>query len=327
MILLAADSQNSGTAVAWEWLKSGKSALEAIEQGIRLVEANPADHSVGLGGLPNALGKVELDAGVMDGRTRASGAVGALRGFLHPVSVALAVMQRLPHVLLVGEGAARFAAELGAEGEAGATHSGGANRVVASANYLLAAESEQRWREWCEKMAFDPADTQASLLEIVEKGRDPRRSGGTTIYLARDSAGDLASATSTSGWAWKYPGRLGDSPIAGAGFYADNRYGAAACTGTGELAIRTSLARSAVAFLQAGQSVENAVRTALQDILTLPGLSQPERKAGITLYAITPAQDYAAGYVAGAGWDAPHYYIAVDGDAQPRHCAAFPVDG
>src|SRR5262249_34944569 len=115
MILVAGDFENSGAAMTWKLLREGKSALEAIEQGIRAVEMNEEDSSVGYGGYPNALGEVELDAGVMDGRTRASGAVGALRGFAHPVSVAYRVMTDLPHVLLVGEGAAQFADEIGAE--------------------------------------------------------------------------------------------------------------------------------------------------------------------------------------------------------------------
>src|SRR4051794_30310044 len=115
MIFVAADYQNSGTAITWEKLRAGQSGLAACEQGIRAVEANEADMTVGKGGYPNALGEVELDAGVMDGRTRKSGAVGSLRGFLHPISVAYAVMEKLPHVLVVGEGAARFADEIGAE--------------------------------------------------------------------------------------------------------------------------------------------------------------------------------------------------------------------
>src|SRR5690606_301625 len=137
-----------------------------------------------------------LDGGVMDGRTRASGAVGGLKGFLHPVSVAYAVMERLPHVLLIGEGAARFAAEIGAErGE------------------LLTDETRAAWEAWCAKMNFDPAKDGDRLMDVVFGGRDPQRSGGTTVYLAQDGNGDIAAATSTSGWAWKYPGRLGDTPV------------------------------------------------------------------------------------------------------------------
>lgn len=318
MILLAADGQNCGTSTAWEWLKMGHTALAAIEQGIRLVEANPSDSSVGLGGLPNALGQVELDAGVMDGRTRESGAVGALRGFLHPVSVAYAVMQTLPHVLLVGEGAARFAAEIGAERED-------------AAQALLTPESAQRWREWCEKVGFTPDEIQDHLSEAVTRGlgtggKKLPQKGGTTVYLAQDGAGNLAAATSTSGWAWKYPGRLGDSPIAGAGFYADNRFGAAACTGVGELSIRTSLARNAVAKLEAGLEVEAAIRSALQDLRYLPGLEQPERIYGITLYAIDAHQGFAAGFLPTPGWNSQPYYAAVDGDAQPQRFEAFRVE-
>lgn len=291
MILVAGDMHNSGTAIAWDMMRQGKSALEAIEQGIRAVELNVQDQSVGVGGFPNALGEVELDGGVMDGRTRASGAVGALKGFLHPVSVAYAVKDLLPHVLLVGEGAARFATEIGAErGE------------------LLTDETRQAWHDWCQKMNFDPAKDADKLIDVVFGGRDPQRSGGTTVYLAQDKKGDIAAATSTSGWAWKYPGRLGDSPIAGAGFYADNRYGAAACTGMGEIAIRSGLARMTVAFMQMGRAVEEAVREALADILY-----HKNQSIGITVYAI----DNEGGYFVGCTYDATHqpwYYVASGDD-------------
>src|SRR5258706_3422262 len=128
MILVAQDFKNSGTAITWHLLQSGKSALEAVEQGIRAVESNPEDNSVGLGGYPNAAGVVELDAGVMDGRTRRSGAVGGLKGFAHPVSIAYSVMRQLPHVLLVGYGSARIAVE-----------------IAAQAAWLLHARSVREW--------------------------------------------------------------------------------------------------------------------------------------------------------------------------------------
>lgn len=295
MILLCGDWFNSGTQIAWQLLRDGKPALEALEQGIRAVEANTADESVGRGGYPNALGVMELDAGVMDGRTRASGAVGALQGYLHPVSVAYAVMRELPHVLLVGEGAARFAHEINAErGE------------------LLTDEMRAKWEAWRRQFDFDPASAEQSLIDAVYRGRDPQRSGGTTIYLAQDSYGDIAAATSTSGWAWKYPGRLGDTPIAGAGFYADNRYGAAACTGMGEIAIRSGLARMTVAYMQLGRSVEEAVREALADIRY-----HPDQNIGITLYAIDARGSGFVGYSYGSDHPTPHYYVAVDGDETP----------
>lgn len=292
MILLCGDLRQSGSDIAWRLLREGETALEAIEQGIRAVEANIADESVGKGGYPNALGVMELDAGVMDGRTRASGAVGALQGFLHPVSVAYAVMRELPHVLLVGEGAARFSREINAE------------RAE-----LLTDEMRQNWEAWRRQFDFDPTSGEQSLIEAVYRGRDPQRSGGTTVYLAQDRNGDIAVATSTSGWAWKYPGRLGDTPIAGAGFYADNRYGAAACTGMGEIAIRSGLARMTVAYMQMGRSVEEAVREALADIKY-----HPDQNIGITVYAIDAKSNGFAGYMYGSDHPTPHYSVAADGD-------------
>jgi L-asparaginase len=295
MILLCGDWKNCGTNIAWTRLREGKTALDAIEQGIRSVEESLEDESVGRGGYPNALGIMELDAGVMDGRTRASGAVGALQGYLHPVSVAYAVMRELPHVLLVGEGAARFSREINAE-----------------AAELLTDEMRANWDSWRRQFDFDPASGEQSLIEAVFRGRDPQRSGGTTVYLAQDRFGDIAVATSTSGWAWKYPGRLGDTPIAGAGFYADNRYGAAACTGMGEIAIRSGLARMAVAYMQFGRSVSEAVQEALADIRY-----HPDQNTGITLYAIDAQSNSFVGYVYGKDHPTPHYYVAMDGDDVP----------
>ncbi len=294
MILVAGDFENSGTAIAWRLLQEGKSALDALEQGIRAVEANIEDWSVGVGGFPNALGVVEVDAGVMDGRDRSSGAVGALTGFIHPVSVAYAVRTRLPHVLLVGAGAARFAGEIGAE-----------------RGDLLTDAMREKWIAWCAEHNFDPNGGQ-SLIDAVYHGRDPRKSGGTTVYLAQDAQGDIAVATSTSGWAWKYPGRLGDTPIAGAGFYADNRYGAAACTGMGEIAIRSGLARTVVAFMQMGRSVEDAVRTALADLSYLRDFTK-----GITLYAIDNTGHHYVGSLFTKDYAPPHYYAALDGETLP----------
>ncbi len=294
MILIAQDFKNSGTAIAWERLRAGASALDAIEQGIRAVESNPEDQSVGLGGYPNALGIVELDAGVMDGRTRASGAVGTLQGFAHPVSIAYAVMRKLPHVLIVGEGAARFAAEIGAE------------RAE-----LLTDQTRQSWLNWCQECGLTTITPDTELIEAVNQGKDPWHSGGTTVYLAQDRNGDIAAATSTSGWAWKYPGRLGDSPIAGAGFYADNRYRAAVCTGMGELSMRTSLARMTVYFLKTGMPIAEAVRTTLADVADLPG-----PRGDLTLSAINAQGQH---HVASLRLhdEAVGYYLASGNDDRP----------
>lgn len=305
MLLLAGDYQNSGTAIAWDAMRAGASGLEAMRLGIRAVEANVEDWSVGRGGYPNALGEVELDAGVMEGRARRSGAVGGLRGFLHPVDVAYAVMERLPHVLLVGEGAARFADEIGAE-----------------RGDLLTDEMHVQYARW--RAAHTGADGAFDLIQAARTSSDPGRKDETTVYLTQDARGEIAVSTSTSGWSWKYPGRLGDTPVAGAGFYADNRYGAAACMGKGELAIRTGLARMTVMLMALGRSAQDAAREALRDVLLLPDVGAAE----LQLHVIDA---HGGGHVAFIGpaqagdW---HYaYMATDGDDVPRRVEAARVEG
>ena len=208
-----------GIEQAGEILRQSGTALDAVEQGTRRVESNVQDESVGSCGLPNVLGQVEQDASIMEGRALAVGAVGALAGYEHPISVARRVMELTPHVLLVGAGAHRFAAEMGFR-----------------PCDLHNEETQRKWRERLRQ--FLSEDEIAHLAERPEllpvvKEIVQARLHGTINFLARDAHEDIAGAVSTSGWPWKYPGRLGDSPIIGAGNYADNRYGAAACTGYG----------------------------------------------------------------------------------------------
>jgi beta-aspartyl-peptidase (threonine type) len=244
-----------GIACAAEVLRSGGGALDAVEQGIRPVEADPENHTVGLGGWPNLLGQVELDACLVDGKTLRSGAVGAVQGYLHPISIARQVMERLPHVLLVGEGAARFAGECGLEAVENLTQE--------------AATYWERWRE-ANLVAAD-LSPETELIPLSWRAADPMHSHGTTVYLAQDACGHLAAGVSTSGWALKYPGRLGDSPVLGAGSYADDRYGAAACIGQGELTIRACTARSVVLYLKMGFSVRAACHEAIRDLQHMSG--------------------------------------------------------
>jgi L-asparaginase / beta-aspartyl-peptidase len=258
MILLANGEGASGIATTARLLAGGASALDAIEAGIRLVEADPNVRSVGPGSWPNILGELQLDAAVMDGNTRRTGAVGALAGFAHPVSVARAVMERLPHEILVGDGAARFAREVGAETGATTGETGAA-----------------KWRTILAAKGLDPerlsADSHQPLIDLARAAMDPELVRDTTVYLARDAAGNLCSGASTSGWAWKYPGRLGDTPIIGAGSYADTRYGAAACTHTGEMTIRAGTARAIVIYLKLGYTLGDAVADAVKDLKELAG--------------------------------------------------------
>ncbi len=261
MIVLASNNGGVGIQESWRVLQAGGSAVDAVEAGIRLVEANPDDHSVGLGGCPDLLGRVELDAGIMDGGDLTAGAVAALREVQHPISVARKVMERLPHVLLVGEGAGRFAAEMGFEPVD-----------------LLTEEVRTLWRERLQEILpgemLDRLGEGEELWRWVEVLADPGRPKGTVNFLALDAEGNLCAGVSTSGWPWRYPGRVGDSPIIGAGLYADNRYGAAACTGMGEMAIRAGTARSVVHYLRMGSSVEEAGRQAMEDLNDLGGRYQ-----------------------------------------------------
>jgi L-asparaginase len=284
-------------------LASGAGGLDAIEAGIRLVEADTSIRSVGRGGWPNLLGEVELDAAMIDGSTFRSGAVGAIKGYLHPISIARAVMERLPHEMLVGEGAARFAHEIGAE----------------AADNLI-PDSERVWRQWFEDKV-PPADREkwpeVDLAALCQEAIDPEKGMDTTVFLSLDAKAEIMAGVSTSGWAWKYPGRLGDSPIIGAGCYADTKYGAAACTGTGEMAIRAGSARAIVLYMKMGLSLTAAVDEAIDDLRRLRGgLIQR-----LTLHAINCQGEHRVVSVNAVGQ--PTYWLWRDGEGAPHE---EPVD-
>ncbi len=279
MIVVSSANGIVGIREAVAILRAGGSALDAVEAATRLVEAFPDDHTVGYGGYPNLLGEVELDASIMDGRTLRAGAVGALKGYKHPISIARKVMEELPHVLLVGEGAARFAAEMGFEQENLLTE---AAATVYQQGLSGALPEDQR--------AWLNVGISGNLARLARITADPERASGTVNFIAQDGDGNIASAVSTSGWAWKYPGRVGDSPIIGAGNYADNRYGACGCTGWGELAIRCSTAHSVVLYQRMGFGLEQACRQAMSDLaaaadtttMNLVAINRDGRPIGMT---------------------------------------------
>lgn len=255
-IVVASANGKVGLPAAIEILRDGGSALDAVIAGAKIIEANPEDHTVGYSGLPNMLGEVELDASVMEGRGLRAGCVGALKGYQDAVELARKVMDTLPHVLVTGSGAGQFAAELDFHPKE-----------------LLTPEAEAIWR----RRIDDGADRDASYLtrvrelvaasasdpDYAELGEPPH---GTVNFIARDRDANIACAVSTSGWAWKYPGRLGDSPVVGAGNYADNRWGAAACTGRGEMAQRCLTAHSVVTFMRFGMTLDKAIHQAMRDL-------------------------------------------------------------
>jgi len=257
MMLLTNYEGRAGVEPCRTVLEAGGSALDAVEQGVRAVEADTSVKSVGRGGYPKLSGEVECDAAIMNGTTLEAGAVGALRDYLHAVSVARAVMEKLPHVMLVGAGAERFAAEVGAE------------RAE-----MLTGEMRARQAEWVEK--YVPAEERGRWPDVplarhAWTAGNELEAGGTVVLLAKDAKGDVAAATSTSGWARGYPGRLGDSPIIGAGLYADTRLGAAGCTHIGEMTIRAGTSRSVVLYIKQGMSVDEACREAMADLGALRG--------------------------------------------------------
>ncbi len=253
IILANSEVRDEVLAAGAAMLRAGAAALDVAEHIARAVEDDPDEHSVGYGGHPNILGAVELDASIIDGATRRAGAVAALTGFAHPVTVARAVMERLPHLLLVGEGAAHFAHEIGAE-----------------QRDMLSPEARGRWLARLRELGTDaPPAHPAGVIDLVRRALSQADGHDTMNVIVRDAAGNLASAVTTSGVPWKHPGRVGDSPVIGAGNYADNRHGAATCLGWGELAIRTGAARAAVALLEAGHSLDHAGARVTRDLQSL----------------------------------------------------------
>jgi N4-(beta-N-acetylglucosaminyl)-L-asparaginase len=242
---------------AWSVLSGGGSALDAVEKGANVIEVDPNDTSVGYGGLPNAFGVVELDASVMDGRTYSAGSVASLRNIKTPSSIARLVMERTDHIMLVGEGALQFAKDFGFAEED-----------------LLTERSRAAWLRWRENLApnddFGPPDHlrgRPGMERPLTPGEDEFHYG-TVNVLAVDSNGDVAGITTTSGLSWKVPGRIGDSPIIGAGLYVDNMVGAAGVTGRGEDVIKSCASFFIVMRMREGRTPQQACEDAADMIVS-----------------------------------------------------------
>jgi N4-(beta-N-acetylglucosaminyl)-L-asparaginase len=258
----------TGIEVAYEMLMRGGDPLDAVIAGVNVVELDPNDQSVGVGGLPNEDGVVQLDASVMHGPTRRAGSVGAIEDIATPSAVAKAVMDFTDHIMLVGEGAKRFALQMGFKEQ-----------------NLLTEQSRKDWLRW--KATLNPGDAwlnpaprdssrKAGGKPPVDQARHVFHDAdgvahtyGTINLNAVTAAGDIASVTTTSGLSWKIPGRVGDSPIIGAGQYCDNDVGAAGSTGRGEANIKVCGAFLAVEFMRQGMSPEAALMKVMERVIAM----------------------------------------------------------
>jgi N4-(beta-N-acetylglucosaminyl)-L-asparaginase len=300
-IIVASGNGLAAVEKAMELVKKGYDPLDAAIEGVAIVEADPKDHSVGLGGLPNEDGIVELDAAVMHGPTHGGGSVASIRNIMHPAAVARLVMQRTRHCLLVGEGALRFARAHG----------------FPEVN-LLTDESRRIWLHW--KETHDPKDdwlpppddkVAAFVRETVAT-----RVTGTIHCSVLDTHGDLGCTTTTSGLSWKIPGRVGDSPILGAGLYLDNEVGSAGSTGVGEANLLNLSSYLVVEGMRRGLHPKDAIIETCKRIAAT-SIRDPKRRRtdgktsfNVLFYAVRKDGEFAGGSIYPGGRMAVH-----DGDS------------
>jgi N4-(beta-N-acetylglucosaminyl)-L-asparaginase len=247
-------------AEAWKILRSNGRALDAVEAGVQIPEADPNDQSVGYGGLPDRDGKVTLDACIMDENGNC-GAVMFLENIMHPIKVARLVMEKTPHVQLVGEGALQFALANGFKVE-----------------NLLTPETEKAWKEWLKSSNYDPM----TIPKLLEKKSEPGQQNNhdTIGMLALDANGNLSGACTTSGMAFKMRGRVGDSPIIGAGLFVDSEVGAATSTGVGEEVVRICGSHTVIELMRQGLSPELACKKTVERILKKRGQKAKDLQVG-----------------------------------------------
>lgn len=304
-------SANGQAAIdkAMEMIQKGSDALDAVISGVNIVEDDPNDMSVGLGGLPNEEGIVELDASVMHGPTHRCGAVASLRNIKNPSKVARLVMERTDHVLLVGEGALKFARMHGFKEE-----------------NLLTEQSREMWLKWKENLSnqddYLPSHSPDDK-DIGHSLRDVMMTYGTINCVAKDLKGNISGVTTTSGLAYKIPGRVGDSPIIGAGLYIDNEIGGAGSTGRGEANLANCSSVMIVEFMRQGKSPEEACLLACQRIVEHTKMKRLQKNDGkpnfnVSFYAINKRGEYGSASI----WSGAKFLIH-DGTKIQKHDCAY----
>jgi N4-(beta-N-acetylglucosaminyl)-L-asparaginase len=291
-VVIASSNGLEAVKKAWAVLQAGGDPVDAVVSGVNIVEDDPEDVTVGYGGIPNEEGVVQLDASVMDGRTMKAGAVGALEGIKNPSKVAQLVMQRTNRVFLVGPGALRFAKAHGFKEE-----------------NLLTERSRKIWLYWKERLSKkddwiergDEEEKDPDIRWFIERfGADDFRVHGTINCDVLTASGDLAGTTTTSGLFFKIPGRLGDSPVIGAGLYVDNDVGACGSTGWGEGNLRSCGSHTVVEYMRQGKSPEQAALATLERIVKI-GRENRDKKGqpdyDLKFYAVNKKGEYASAAV------------------------------
>lgn len=306
----------------------GGDTLEGVVRGVNIVEEDPTDYTVGYGGLPNEDGVVQLDSSVMHGPTRGAGAVGAIEGVKTPSRVAVAVMRYTDHVMLVGEGARRFARRMGFDAD----------------QDLLTDFSRKAWLDWRARLNDDddwltpqqsgePVDSITPQIGALEShagylgmldSNDGVRPSGTINCNAIDANGDLSGVTTTSGLFFKLPGRVGDSPIVGAGLYVDNDVGAAGSTGRGEAVIKTCGSHTVVEYMRQGKSPTDACLETCRRIARWTVEKRLLDENGrpnfnVNFYAIDKQGRYGAASI----WPGGKWAVNVDGSGELRDFAVL----
>ncbi len=309
-------------------IRDGADTLDAVIAGVNIVEEDPEDTSVGYGGLPNEDGVVELDSCVMHGPTCMAGAVAALRNIKTPSKVAKLVMTRTDHVLIVGEGALRFA------------RAHGFKEVD-----LLTDKARKRWLEWKEQLSDKddwipppevPSEPQGSACANSRVSGIPRlaassrrlkpaaRIYGTINCCGLNEAGDMSGVTTTSGLSFKIPGRVGDSPIIGAGLYVDNKVGAAGSTGRGEAVIKICGSHTVVDAMRQGMAPVDACLHALRRIVettTEPRLKREDGRPNFDVKFYALSKD--GGFGAASIWSGAEFAVFADGRNRREDCACL----
>ena len=318
-VAVASGNGLEAVATAFQAVSAGGDTLDAVVEGVNIVERDPNDRSVGYGGLPNLDGVVQLDSSAMHGPSRGAGAVACLEGIKTPSKVAVDVMRYTDHHLLVGEGAQRFAASMGHKIE-----------------NLLTDETRQRWIEWRARLSdrddyllpeesgvkVPPFEDEEDYGLGILDSHDGVRPQGTINCNVINQDGDLSGVTTTSGLAWKIPGRVGDSPIVGAGLYVDNDVGACGSTGRGEAVIKTCGSHSVIEVMRSGMSPVDACLEALRRVVTFTAEARLRDAQGrpnynVNYYAVNKNGEYGGAAI----WSGARFAVCSGGESRHEDSA------